>query len=466
MYGLSRGLRVVAKTSLLTSSLVVCTPVPPTDSPPPSADTGARPPRAPNILFVIADDLGADVAPCMAPTADRLPMPGIEALCAKGVRFSTAWSNPTCSPTRATLLTGRYSFRTGVGQQILGNRTDALRLDETTLPQLLKSDTGPAYASAAFGKWHLSNNTNGGSAHPHSCGFDAYAGLLVGAHEDYYSWRRTENDSTQTVEQYSTTRIADDAINWLDQQTGPWFLWLAFTAPHTPLHIPPGDLHSQPGLVDTEADIRRNPVPYYAAAAEALDHEISRVLRATGDEGLENTWVIFVGDNGTPGRVIPAPRTRTVAKGTLYEGGIHVPLVIAGPAIDEGGRTVDAPVNLVDVFRTVAALAGRTGAIVDDGRPIDSVSLLPYLHSSTADAQRDWIYSELFGPEIDTASAGQTARTGRYKLIRFNDGESAFFDLLEDPMETHNMIDAALAPEAQVALGELGAAIDTLNGDP
>jgi arylsulfatase B len=443
---------------------------PPTSEPGPTTATdaggGTAPTARPNILLVIADDLGADVAPCMASDSNRLPMAGVEALCAKGVVFNTTWSNPTCSPTRATMLTGRYSFRTGIGQQLLGNGSQALSLQETTLPQLLKSDFGVAYASAAFGKWHLANSSNGGDAHPNSSGFDAYAGLMIGAHRDYYSWARTENGQTQTVDDYSTTRIADDAISWLGEQDKPWFLWLAFTAPHTPFHAPPSHLHAQTGLVGTTDHINSNRSRYYAAAAEALDREMSRVFQAIGESQLDNTWIIFVGDNGTPGQVIPAPGTRRRAKGTLYEGGIHVPMVIAGPGISAPGRSVETPVNLADLFATIGDMAGRDSATMNADRLVDSVSLMPYLLAADAAPQRQWAYSEIFGPDIDTASEGRTARDARYKLIRFDNGERALYDLENDPGEADDLLRRDLGSAEQAAYDELDATIIDLSGRP
>jgi arylsulfatase B len=455
--------------------LGACTPVAVTPSPP-GADAGASgavgsdagfgSDEAPNILLVIADDLGADVAPCMAASANRVPMPNVEALCARGRLFTATWSNPTCSPSRATMLTGRYGFRTGVGEQILGNQSAALPESETSLPQLLKGDSGVAYASAVFGKWHLSNAGNGGANHPEACGFDAYAGLLSGAHRDYFSWNRTENGRSETVTTYATTAIADDAVAWLAEQNQPWFLWLAFTAPHTPLHLPPANLHSQTGLSGSESDVASNREAYYGAAAEALDSEMGRVIEAIGTEALANTWVIFVGDNGTPGQVIPSPRSRTSAKNTLYEGGVHVPLVIAGPGVAGPGTTVDAPVNLVDLHRTIAELAGRDSATIDGDRVIDSVSLLPYLRNEAAPDQRTWAYSELFGTSANTSVQGRTARERRYKLIQFDQGAAAFFDLQADPYEANNLLEGSLDDDQQAAHDRLDDIIFEVSGRP
>jgi len=428
-------------------------------------DGGIRPNTAPNILLVIADDLGADVAPCLAPRAQRVPMPHIEDLCAKGVVFERAWSNPTCSPTRATILTGRYSFRTGVGQQILGNNTTSLPTTETTLPHII----APQYMSAAIGKWHLANGSNGGANHPESTGFNHYAGLMIGAHQDYYNWRYTEDGQTIDVEEYSTTRMTNDAISWLDNQPSdtPWFLWLAYTAPHTPLHRPPADLHTQSGLTGERQHIRNNGMSYYKAAAEALDTELGRLLDHIGEDELAKTWVIFVGDNGSPGQIIPEPRTRNQAKGTLSEGGVHVPMVISGPGLADPGRYVSAPVNLADLYSTIAELTGRERAQLEAGNAlIDSVSLVPYLTQSPTNDQRSWIYSEIFGSEIDPAREGRTISNRQYKLIRFDQGSVAFYDLENDPYERSNLSEGELNAEQQERFDQLSNALMDLTGRP
>ena len=430
-----------------------------------SGDVGIPQATTPNILLIIADDLGADVAPCLAPQAQRVPMPHIESLCTAGVVFKRAWANPTCSPTRATILTGRYGFRTGVGQQILGNTTNALPTTETTLPQIITPD----YASAAIGKWHLANRSNGGPDHPESTGFDHYAGLMIGAHQDYYNWRRTEDGQTVDVAEYSTTRITDDAITWLDSQSPgkPWLLWIAYTAPHLPLHLPPADLHTQAGLTGDQDHINANPMAYYRAAAEALDSEVGRLFDHIGDQTLANTWIVFVGDNGSPGQVIPQPRSGNQAKGTLYEGGIHVPVVIAGPGLVEPGRHVDAPINLADLYSTLAELTGRERTQLESANAlIDSVSLVPYLTQAQSDDQRHWIYSEIFGSEIDPARAGRTIRDRRYKLIRFDQGRDAFYDLESDPFETSHLSSGERTDEQRQRFDQLSNALTDLSGQP
>ena len=153
------------------------------------------------------------------------------------------------------------------------------------------------------------------------------------------------NGQRRNVNNYATTENVDDAIEWVGGQEGPWFLWLAFNAPHTPLHLPPEGLHQHDNLTGAEADITQRPREYFGAMIEAMDSEIGRLWGAIGAEMMANTDVIYLGDNGTGRTNAPAGVSTRSGKGSLYEGGIHVPLVIAGPSVVDGGREVEGPVS-------------------------------------------------------------------------------------------------------------------------
>lgn len=401
----------------------------------------AAPPGAPpNLLLVIADDLGVDNAPCYADGAARAPT--IQGLCGRGVVFDNAWVNPMCSPTRATLLTGLYGLRTGVGT-ISGGQDPGIPADARTLPQMLDG-----YATACLGKWHLGDRQNGAMDSPNLMGFDHFAGLYRGALDDYYDWPKLTNGEASQSTTYATTDHVDDAIAWVDQQDRPWLLWLAFVAPHTPFHLPPDHLQTT-GL--TGDDIRQNQRAYYDAAIEAMDTELGRLLDHLGPETLANTHIIFVGDNGSPGQVARDPDR---AKTTLYQGGIHVPLVYAGPA-SAGGRREPALVNGVDLPATLLDLAGRWSAL--DPSEFDGRSLVPLLGASGAAPVRAWAYSEFFGANVEPAQTGTAARDARYKYLSWADGREAFYDLERDPFEAVDLLDGALTPETRAALEALQA---------
>jgi len=191
-------------------------------------------------------------------------------LCANGAVFENAYSAPTCSPTRATIMTGRYGSRTGVGAVLSRENDASLSPDEVTLFDRLNEAN---YAAAVFGKWHLTSDANN-LDHPKQLGVETFFGLFSGGLKSYDDWRAVENGRRVRVDGYSTSAIADRAIDWIAAQDDPWFAWLAFNAPHTPFHLPPAELHSFDTLSGSESDIENNPKPYYFAALEALDTEL------------------------------------------------------------------------------------------------------------------------------------------------------------------------------------------------
>ena len=399
---------------------------------------------ADNVLLIIADDYGVDMAAAYGEGSNTAPTPNINALFANGVVFKNAWAYPVCSPTRASILTGRYSFRTGVGSTT-GRLGPGIGLEEMVIPKALKT-TLPVLATANVGKWHLSDDDNGGADNPNLMGYDYYSGLLSGALSDYYLWDKTVNGDTSQVDNYATSENVDDAINWLAEQTQPWFLWLAFNAPHTPFHLPPMDLHGFDQLTGTTEDIDANPLPYYQAMVEAMDTEIGRLLTYLDARGFtEKTTIIFIGDNGTPSEVTTAPFDPDRAKGTVYEGGINIPMVIAGPRVVNPGRMVTDLVSTVDLFATILNLFDvNPGDVVPATTTIDSISLLPYIEN-TDGSSRITVVSEYFTREgITLPNAAKTIRNWRFKLIRFENGTEEFYNLTRDPFETNNLLDGNL----------------------
>lgn len=195
---------------------------------------------------------------------------------------------------------------------------DELSRDEQSLQSYIDEHTDNAYNHAVIGKWHVSEDTS----HPTDMGVGYYAGFISGGVKSYWDWKLTENGTTNSSNKYTTTKFTDLAIDWLDAENTekPWFLWLAYNAPHTPFHAPPQELHSQGNLVDDEDIIAENPLPYYMAALEAMDTEIGRLLDSIPEKELEKTVIIFIGDNGTPNQVAQYPYSRRTVKGSLYQG--------------------------------------------------------------------------------------------------------------------------------------------------
>lgn len=399
----------------------------------------ATPSGSPNVLLIIADDMGLDATPGFTEGSVKPNMPNLEALMASGLTFENFWSAPVCTPTRATILTGRYGINTG----ILGVG-DNITTSETSLQTYMGNNSPEAYSQAVIGKWHLSNNSN----NPNNMGIDHYAGLLGGGVASYTGWTLTENGSTSQSTEYITSKFTDLAIDWVSQQNSPWFLWLAYNAPHTPFHLPPADLHSQGNLPADAASIAANPAPYYLAAIEAMDSEIGRLLNSMSTEERANTVILFIGDNGTPNQVAQFPYSRQKAKGSLYQGGINVPLVVAGPGVSRAGGRETALINSTDLFATIADLTGSGGSNVHDSHSFRS------MFTSENETIRDFAYSEVNENNV----AGYTVRNDTYKLIVFENGDKELFNLINDPYENNDLLTGNLSAQENAGLMALEAA--------
>lgn len=400
----------------------------------------------PNILLVIADDLGADSLSLFNTNASATfpPTPTLNSLATNGVLFRNAYGYPTCSPSRSCMLTGRYGFRTGLGYAIVPPSDPQLPAGELTLAEILSAHT--SYHHACVGKWHMSftnttPNTLGGFSH--------FSGGLGGALPDYSSWPKIVNGMlTPNYSVYATTDNANDAISWIGQQgTNSWFLWLAFNAGHSPLHKPPNNLHSYDALPGTQMHINNNPRLYFEAMLEAMDTELARVLT---NISLTNTTVIFIGDNGSTGMTIQPPYSAGRSKGSLYEGGVRVPVIIAGASVTNQNRTSTNLIHIMDLFATILELAGVNLTTALTNRVIDSQSLVPIL-SDTASTNARVILTENFSDTLSDPVAGRAVVDGRYKLIQFQNGTNEFYDLWVDFLEAMNLLMRPLSAGEQNA---------------
>ncbi|MBP0902351.1 sulfatase-like hydrolase/transferase [Mariniflexile gromovii] len=387
--------------------------------------------KAPNILLIIADDMGLDACPGYNLGTVKPNMPNLQAMINSGIRFNNVWSNPTCAPTRATILTGKYGFKTGILKP-----GDVLSTTETSLQNYLDKNTNNTYNHAVIGKWHLSNNIN----HPTEMGVNYYAGFSRGTVPSYYNWTLIENGQTTPSTEYTTTKFTDLAINWVSQQSKSWFLWLAYNAPHTPFHPPPSHLHSQGNLPSDDASINANPLPYYMAALEALDSEMGRLLASMSQEEKDNTIIIFMGDNGTPSQVVQ-DYGYYKAKGSIYQGGVNVPMVISGKTVTRKNQTEDALINTTDLFATIASVAGAETTQINDSKSF--ISLL----SSASAEKRMFTYAE---------NDDYSIRNATHKYIYFDDGSEALYNLSNDALENTNLLNVN-----QLPLSDSDAAIKT-----
>ena len=389
----------------------------------PSQQAARRPTLdRPNIVLILGDDMGVDMVGAYAEGASPPCTPNIDDLALQGMLFRNAWANPTCSPTRAATLTGRYGFRNGIGTPAMAG----LSLAETIIPDVLSE-----HSSAALGKWHLGAGL--GSTHPNDMGFEHYAGGLNGALPSYTAWDKTVDGSTSPTTTYATTDTADEAIFAAQTLPEPWFLYVNFNAPHTPTHVPDSALCPEGPCAVNFCDSSPMGSPALVKAmVEALDTEIGRMLTAI--EAVDpNAYIVFMGDNGTGRQATEAPFDPDHAKGSLYEGGVNVPLIVKGPGVVHAESA--ALVSAVDLLATFAELTGRT-TTADD-----SVSFVPCLANPRA-APRDTVYAESFSPNNSTlpfASHTRAVRNTRYKLIRDETDPDELYDLFADEFEINDL---------------------------
>lgn len=411
-------------------------------------------PSSENVLIILADDLGVDVLDSYDEGSTFPPTPNISALRDAGVLFRNAYSNPLCSPTRATIQTGRHSFRTGVGWVVGAGSLEGLAFSETIIPDVLGLVPSLGYGHAAIGKWHLNGDSEGGADAPNLSGYAHFAGTRRNV-TDYYSWTKDVNGEEFNTRVYATTDNVDEAVAWInDQGQEPWFMWLAFNAPHAPFQAPPKDLHS--------FDLPPNPSAHelYQAMVEAMDTEMGRLFESMEPDVFDRTNIIFLGDNGTPKDVTMPPFDPNHAKGTLYEGGINVPLIISGPRVVSPGRESAVLVNTTDLFATALEMMGVDPATTLPADVVlDSISILPVIQDQSFDARVN-VYAEQFN--TDPTFGGQTILDHQFKLIRLTAGTEEFYDLVADLFETTDLLQGKLDPIQQAAFDELSEALDLL----
>ena len=421
---------------------------------------GAAPP---NILVLFLDDVGVDLIGAYGEHPNPANTPVINSLAAGGLLFRNAWSNPSCSPSRSTLLTGRFSFRSGLGLGTGWLSPDTLELDPDT--PSIADVVAPTHRTAVVGKWHLASFFDSGYDHALQMGFEHHWGPManVGGFDDpgYFDYEKNVDGVPQQNSSYATTEQVDDSLTLLSTFDEPWFLYVPFTAPHGPFHAPPPALHS----VSLPASVSAADAPFFLhAMLEALDTEIGRLLASIDPAVLANTVVFVIGDNGTAGTGTTPPFDPDHAKNTMYEGGINVPFIVNGPGVPVGDEC-DGLVNLTDLVATVAELCGTTAS-----QAFDSVSLVPYFSDPDQPSLRPWAYSERFNPNGFEQPYGiwdRTLRKGRYKLTQYRTGSftpdsEEFFDLQVDPFETNNLLNGSMTSGQGRAYTNLGLTLDSL----
>ena len=388
----------------------------------------------PNIIVILADDLGYGDLSCYG--APDLKSPHIDSLAAAGMRFDNFYANcPVCSPTRAAFLTGRYPDLVGVPGVIRTHETNNwgyLSPNAVLLPQLLK----PAgYHTAVIGKWHLGLRKEN---HPIRRGFDHFHGFLGDMMDDYYHHKRHGNHYMQRgledvhPQGHATDIFTRWAVEYIAARakTGqPFFLYLAYNAPHTPIQPPKDWLDKvrkrESGIAEKRAKL--------VALIEHMDDGIGKVIAAVNSAGIaDNTLIIFTSDNG--GQLGVGARNGPLrgGKGGMYEGGLRVPACAVWPGrIEPGSRSTRVAMTM-DLFPTICEAAGVEAKIQIDGR-----SLLPTLLGRSQPLEdRTLIWVRREGGRRHAGRAFYAVRRGDYKLVQNSPFEPMqLFNLAEDPEE-------------------------------
>ncbi|MCW1885010.1 sulfatase-like hydrolase/transferase [Luteolibacter flavescens] len=362
--------------------------------------------RKPNVLLIVADDLGWGELTSQGFTKD-IPTPNIDSISANGVRFTNGYvSGPYCSPTRAGLLTGRYQQRFGhefnPGNPVEAGTAIGLSLQETTIGDRLKS---AGYATGWFGKSHLGNTPE---FHPQKRGFDEFYGFLGGAH-GYFEPGRGDNAvlrGTEPVKEtgYLTETFASEAASFIERKKDQqWFVYLPFNAVHAPLDT----LKKYDDRFASISDPKRRK---FAALLSALDDSVGTVLNKVRDLKLEeDTIVYFISDNGGPTQSITSGNGPLKGyKAQTSEGGIRVPFAIQWKGTIPAGKVDERPVIQLDLLPTSLAAAGVE---IDPAWKLDGVNLLPYLkEGGKTEAPHEALYWR-FGQQI-------AIRKGEWKLVK------------------------------------------------
>jgi arylsulfatase A-like enzyme len=410
-------------------------------------------PSRPNILFILADDLGwGDVGY----HGSDIRTPNIDSLAATGAKLEEFYCQPLCTPTRAAFLSGRYPFRYGLQTGVIpsGGRY-GLPTDEVTLPQVLKE---AGYSTSIVGKWHVGHADK--AFWPQQRGFDYAYGPLIGEIDHFkhtshgvLDWFR--NGEPLEEEGYDTDLFAADAIRVINAQDGttPFFLYLAFTAPHSPYQAPQAYLDRYTDIADEQ---RRT----YAAQITAMDDRIGEVIAALDAKGLrENTLVLFVSDNGgtrskmfvgeaaVAGDLPPSNGHYREGKGTTYEGGTRVVALANWPGQIKSA-TVNEKMHVVDMLPTFAGLAG---ASVSKTKPLDGLDVWQAISSRGRSPRDEIVYN--------IEPTGGAVRQGNMKLVwtATLPQQIELFDIAKDPSEKSN-----LAEKYPRKVAELRARIEAL----
>lgn len=403
--------------------------------------------RSPNIVLILTDDLGYGDVGCYGCTDIRTP--AIDNLAAEGVKFTTFYSNaPECTPTRTALLTGRYQHRVGglecaLGIGNVGRYDDAIRLreshdmglptPETSIARILKN---AGYATAISGKWHLGYEPK---FFPLRHGFDFSFGPIGGAVDYFHHCEYTGepalylNDKPVEREGYLTDLITDEAVRFIQHKHhSPFFLYVAYTAPHTP-YQGPDDKSPEPV---SQENYNKGTRATYTAMVERMDEGIGKIVKTLEEHNVaDKTLVVFMSDNGANKTGNNSPYSGY--KGNLFEGGIHVPCIARWPGVLATGVVSDQPCITLDFSRSIVRAAGTKP---EKNRPFDGIDILQAVETNQPIQKRTLFWRARRGNNTRKA-----VRDGSLKYIWLKQEDEIkeyLFDLERDPAEKDNLFNS------------------------
>ncbi|HMV68210.1 MAG TPA: sulfatase-like hydrolase/transferase, partial [Myxococcota bacterium] len=412
-----------------------------------------------NVLIVLLDDIGAYDLQLYDPTATFVT-PRLDALAAEGLTFNRAWSTPFCAPTRAAAMTGRYPLRTGLGTNFRVDEPEASLPDaEVTWAEHVRATVAAPYRFAAVGKWHLATWPDGGGARVLDQGFDTYLGALGNLYDtqsidglpmDYFDWEKYDDAHVSRRQGYVTIDEAEDAIRLMREMPEPWVLWVATHAAHEPFAEPPLDALPWGPTTIAESGNRAK----YAHMIEAVDAQIGNMV----DAAPADTHIFVLADNGVPEVVADPSIPDNRMKGSVFEGGVRVPMIVRSPYVATPGARTDALAHVVDLFPTIVELAGGSTAGLD----IDGRSLVDVLNDPSSPGPHPVIYTERFEPNGfgPYTRYDRAIRDASYKVVRLQDGVDRLYRLDGDLAEGVDLRTFALTPQEQAAYAALAGRLD------
>ncbi len=405
--------------------------------------TGAQA-RRPNIVLILADDLGREVLNSYGGTSYKTPH--LDRLAASGIRFARAYSTPLCTPTRVQMMTGKYNFRNYEKFENLNPR-------EVTFANLLK-DAG--YATAVSGKWQLGGNRQT----PHRFGFDEYLLWQIESpdhNERYKDPIVTLNGRAPDTlpGRYGPDLHQDFVEDFIRRhRDGPFFVYYPMSLVHAPFQ-------PTPDHPDYRTFSRKSSdTTYFAPMVSYMDGLVGRLVRTLDELGVsENTLVLFIGDNGTHTNIRSRMGDRVIqgGKGYSIDAGIHVPMIASWKGVIAPGQVHPELVDVVDFLPTLLDVAGVRPKT---GFQTDGISFYPTLRSGTPHP-RQWVFNDYHPGKEGTRPPGRWAHDKRYKL--YSDGR--FFDYVKDPLEQHPLREAELSEEARRARETLKNVMDRMEAE-